>query len=116
AGESDSAMWLDIAREYTERWHHQDQIRAAVGESPLVHHRLLRPVLDTSLLALPHAFRDVEAADGTSVLLRIEGDAGGEWTLSKHDDWRITAGTAASPATTIRASDIDMCRLLMHRL
>ena len=24
-------MWLHIAREYTERWHHQQQIREAVG-------------------------------------------------------------------------------------
>ena len=29
AGESISKMWLDIGREYTERWHHQDQIREA---------------------------------------------------------------------------------------
>ena len=29
AGESVSKMRMDIAREYTERWHHQDQIREA---------------------------------------------------------------------------------------
>ena len=32
AGESVSANWFDIARELTERWHHQQQIRLAVGE------------------------------------------------------------------------------------
>ena len=31
AGESTSAHWFDVAREYTERWHHQAQIRLAVG-------------------------------------------------------------------------------------
>ena len=116
AGETKSAMWLDIAREYTERWHHQDQIREAADESPLAESRWLRPVLEASLLALPHAFRDVEAPDGTSVLLRIDGDAGGEWTLSRRGVWTIDAGNATAPATTIRASDLDMCRLLMHRL
>ncbi len=30
AGESSSAHWFDVAREYTERWHHQAQIRLAV--------------------------------------------------------------------------------------
>jgi len=116
AGETDSVMWLDIAREYTERWHHQDQIREAAGESPLAESRWLRPVLEASLLALPHAFRNVDAADGTSVLLRIGGDAGGEWTLSKQGDWTIVAGRTTSPETMIGAADLDMCRLLMHRL
>ena len=30
AGEEKSANWFDTAREYTERWHHQQQIRLAV--------------------------------------------------------------------------------------
>lgn len=116
AGETRSAMWLDIAREYTERWHHQDQIREATNAPPLADNRWLRPVLETSLLALPHAFRNLDAADGTVVSLRIDGESGGEWTLSKQGAWTITAGNATSPVTTIRASDLDMCRLLMHRL
>ena len=31
AGESESENWFDVARDYTERWHHQQQIRDAVG-------------------------------------------------------------------------------------
>ena len=31
AGEQTSPNWFDIGREYTERWHHQQQIREAVG-------------------------------------------------------------------------------------
>jgi uncharacterized protein (TIGR03083 family) len=31
AGEAESPMWFDIARESTERWHHQRQIADAVG-------------------------------------------------------------------------------------
>jgi hypothetical protein len=32
AGEDESKNWFHIAREYTEKWHHQQQIRLAVGE------------------------------------------------------------------------------------
>ena len=31
AGESESQNWFHIARDYTEKWHHQQQIREAVG-------------------------------------------------------------------------------------
>jgi uncharacterized protein (TIGR03083 family) len=31
AGEMESENWMDIGREYTERWHHQAQIRDATG-------------------------------------------------------------------------------------
>ena len=36
AGESASENWMDVGREYTEWWHHQAQIRDAVGAPPLV--------------------------------------------------------------------------------
>ena len=32
AGPEPAPVWLDLAREYTERWHHQQQIRDAVGK------------------------------------------------------------------------------------
>src|SRR5258708_11749573 len=32
AGEEASANWFDTAREFTERWHHQQQIRLAVNK------------------------------------------------------------------------------------
>ena len=35
AGENESENWMDIGREYTEWWHHQMQIRDAVG-APLL--------------------------------------------------------------------------------
>src|SRR5262249_52773653 len=74
AGESESPMWFDIAREYTERWHHQRQIADAVGRStPLDERRLQYPVLDTFMRALPHTYRDVAAPDGTLVSVRVVG-------------------------------------------
>lgn len=35
AGEEESLTWFDMAREHTELWHHQQQIRDAVGAPPL---------------------------------------------------------------------------------
>src|SRR5918993_4890273 len=48
AGETVSAHWFDVAREYTERWHHQAQIRLAVDAlPPILAGRLYAPVLAT---------------------------------------------------------------------
>jgi hypothetical protein len=39
AGPDPAPVWFDLAREFAERWHHQQQIRDATGRPPL------RPVL-----------------------------------------------------------------------
>src|SRR5262245_46451755 len=57
AGEDASAAWFDLARELTERWHHQQQIRLATGAPPLDDPRFVAPVLETFLHALPHRYR-----------------------------------------------------------
>jgi uncharacterized protein (TIGR03083 family) len=67
AGEEVSLHWMDTGREYTERWHHQQQIREATGRAGLLGREWLRPVLEISLRALPHAYRGVEAEVGRSL-------------------------------------------------
>ncbi|MDB5090595.1 MAG: hypothetical protein JWR09_4589, partial [Mucilaginibacter sp.] len=47
AGEEQSENWFHIAREYTEKWHHQQQIRDAVGKSGIMHRELFYPCMDT---------------------------------------------------------------------
>lgn len=81
AGESRSANWFDIAREYTEKWHHQQQIREAVGKPGIMTRELYAPVLDTFMRALPRTFRSVKAAEGTTVEIHVTGSAGGTWFL-----------------------------------
>ncbi|MDX1645351.1 MAG: maleylpyruvate isomerase N-terminal domain-containing protein, partial [Thermoanaerobaculia bacterium] len=56
AGESESKVWMDVAREFVERWHHQQQIRQAVDAPALDQPRYLRPLLDTCARALPRAY------------------------------------------------------------
>ena len=90
AGEGASLNWFDTARELTERWHHQEQIRLAVGRPGIMTPRLYQPVLDCFLRALPHAYRGVKAPAGTRVQIVVEGDCGGVWTIERHDSgWRL---------------------------
>ncbi len=102
AGPDPAPVWLDVAREYTEGWLHQQQIRDAVEKPGLKERRFFAPVLDTFVRALPHTFRDVDAAEGAQVKLVISGDAGGEWYLVRGDaKWTLYRQTNAEPAATV---------------
>jgi uncharacterized protein (TIGR03083 family) len=117
AGQQQSPMWVDVGREYTERWHHQDQIREAVGAPPLSARDWLRPVLDISLLALPHAWRKLRPSRAARVALHVSGDSGGAWVLDYAASWRLLPGEPADKADcTIEVGDLQLARLLLHRL
>ncbi len=83
AGEEMSLNWFDTARELTERWHHQQQIRLATNRSGIMTPDLYQPVLDCFVRGLPHVFREVDAPVGTLLLLEISGECGGRWFLSR---------------------------------
>jgi len=103
AGEATSLNWFDTARELTERWHHQQQIRLATNRPGLMTPDLYHPVLDCFVRGLPHLYHDVDAPVGTMVLLEISGDCGGRWFLLKGlDRWDLASrcsGDAASRVT-----------------
>ena len=103
AGESSSAHWFDVAREYTERWHHQAQIRLAVDRlAPVMAGALYAPVLATFMRAVPHGLRHVGAEPGTSVATVIEGEGGGTWhVLWEASCWRFTDTPATTPAAQV---------------
>ena len=91
AGEATSLNWFDTARELTERWHHQQQIREATNRPGIMTPDLYHPVLDCFFRGLPHAFRTVEAQPGTTIQLDISGDSGGTWLLAKTQSaWAFT--------------------------
>jgi uncharacterized protein (TIGR03083 family) len=102
AGEETSPGWMDTAREYTERWHHQQQIRDAAGRAPLTGREWLHPVLDTFVRALPHGYRGTRADEGTAVLVAVAGEAGDDWTLLREGGrWTLHAGPPPRPAATV---------------
>jgi uncharacterized protein (TIGR03083 family) len=93
AGEEESPAWFDVARELTERWHHQQQIRDALERVPL-YEPYLKFVLATFARALPFTYRDVDAPEGTSVVFN-------DWTLIRSTAWQLFEGRAANPTTVI---------------
>ncbi|MEM9722016.1 MAG: maleylpyruvate isomerase N-terminal domain-containing protein [Bacteroidota bacterium] len=91
AGQEESPNWFHMAREYTEKWHHQQQIRLAVGETDVLYAQALYfPHLETSMQALPHHYRNIEAPTGTSLAFTVSGVEGGTWYLERLDSsWEI---------------------------
>jgi uncharacterized protein (TIGR03083 family) len=91
AGEEKSANWFDTAREFTERWHHQQQIRLAVNKPGIMTRELYYPVLDCFLRALPFTYRSVSAKSRTYVQINVSGECGGSWYLSRTEQaWQLT--------------------------
>lgn len=103
AGPEPAPNWLDIGREYTERWHHQEHIRAALGRPGLDAPRYLAPALAIFVRALPQTYRGVDAAEGTAVAVTISGESGGRWlVIRRAGAWRLEAGPREAADASVR--------------
>lgn len=112
AGESASRNWMDVGREYTERWHHQQQIRSAVGAPLLTEPRWLGPVIGLGALALPVSYAAVDAPVGTRVTVTVTGPAGGGWTLIKQPArWYLSAADGTTATTEVTLSEDEAWRV-----
>jgi uncharacterized protein (TIGR03083 family) len=86
-------MWLDAAREYTEFWVHQQQVRDATGRPGADGAKLVGPVIDTLLRAVPFTLRGLAPEPGTAVHIRVTGPGGGDWTARRADGfWALDRG------------------------
>jgi uncharacterized protein (TIGR03083 family) len=102
AGEDESANWFDTAREFTERWHHQQQIRLAVNKPGILTREFYFPVLDCFMRALPYSYRDVPAQSGAMVQFNISGESGGSWYLFRDGGaWNLIASPAGEKIAEI---------------
>jgi uncharacterized protein (TIGR03083 family) len=102
AGEEMSLNWFDTARELTERWHHQQQIRLATNRPGIMTPDLYHPVLDCFVRGLPHVYRDVSVPVGTVLLLEISGECGGQWFLSRGSTrWNFVSCSAGDLASRV---------------
>ena len=103
AGEEQSLNWFDTARELTERWHHQQQIRLATNRPGILTPDLYHPVLDCFVRGLPFLYRTVNAPAGTLIAVEISGECGGQWFLYREAaGWALVkdpAGEAAARVT-----------------
>ena len=98
AGEEKSLNWFDTARELTERWHHQQQIRLAVSKPGIMTPELYHPVLDCFMRALPHHYRNLPANQGTLLQFDISGECGGTWQLLyQGNSWKLVSRHTGNP-------------------
>lgn len=117
AGEEVSPNWMDVGREFTERWHHQQQIRDATGRPGLSQARWMRPVLALSMRALPRAYAAAHREDGAAVVFRVDGEGGGCWSLrSAHGAWTLAEDEAEDAACVLRMDADTAWRVLLHAL
>jgi uncharacterized protein (TIGR03083 family) len=102
AGPQPAPLWLDVAREYTERWHHQQHIRDAVSRPGMKQPRYLAPVIATFAWALPQAYHTFQAAEQTCLTMTITGEAGGRWSIVREgQDWVLYQGAPDQPAAEV---------------
>ncbi len=99
-------MWFDMAREFTERWVHQMQIREAVGRVDHYAAAHLPTVLRTFVWAIPHQYR---ASADRGAKVQIDLASGGIWHLvcTGERQWTLNEGAAETP--TAYASFSDDC-------
>lgn len=91
AGETTSMNWFHIAREYSEKYHHQLQIREAVGKTEaLMTATFFAPFMQTFFLGLPYLLKDHHAPDEAVVALEMTGSMGASCYLQYKDgQWKI---------------------------
>ncbi len=102
AGEEVSLNWFDTARELTERWHHQEQIRLAVGRPGIMTPELYHPVLDCFFRGLPHHYHGVDAPASTAVQVEVSGECGGTWRLQRGAaEWSLVEDRSTAAAARL---------------
>lgn len=102
AGEEVSQNWMGIAREYTEKWLHQQQIRDVVDKPGLMTAELFYPFIDIFMRALPHTYREISAENGTVVKLTVTTAIGGSWFLVRTGGiWELNKEYSGYPTTEI---------------
>ena len=117
AGPHPAPVWLDVAREYTEHWTHQAQIRDALGAPALDTPRLFAPVLATFMHALPYTLRTVARPPGTRLELVIRGPAGGRWVVERFPQgWAFVDGQGVAFAARVSLDQDTAWRLVTKGL
>ena len=102
AGEGKSENWFHIAREYTEKFHHQMQIRDAVGEPGLMTKEFFNPFIDTFLQGLPYTYRNIIPSENTVLKIVISTEAGGNWFLQYNEGaWKLNKENCVKVNSTV---------------
>lgn len=112
AGENESKNWMHIAREYTEKFLHQQQIRDAVNKPGLMTRDYYHPFITIFMMALPHTFRNTVSENGTTVKLTVTTEIGGSWYLQRSDNqWKLIEEYDGNPASEVIVDPDDSWKL-----
>ncbi len=116
AGQEHSPNWFHMAREFSEKWHHQQQIRAAVGcEAPLYERAFYYPFLQVSMYAIPYQYRHVSADEGDIIKITVSGKGGGDWYMQYTNGmWLFTGPNQKLPVCEIVMEEAWAWRILMN--
>jgi uncharacterized protein (TIGR03083 family) len=113
-------VWLDHARELSERWIHRQQVLDALGAPPDLRPDLFAPVLDGLRWAYPHRLAEHPRPPGTAVVVTVTGPLATAWTLvADGRAWSFTADGASAagpPAATLTMTSDQAWRLLTNNL
>jgi uncharacterized protein (TIGR03083 family) len=106
AGHDISPNWFHIAREYTEKFLHQQQIRDAVGKPGILTGELYKPFLDTLLQALPVTLSKSIQPNHTIICLHIVNELDHRWFIEYiNNSWEFThTYEAATTTVTLEAN------------
>ena len=106
---------MDVSRNYTEYWHHQQQIREAVGAPPLTEPVWLQSVIALGVRAVPLALRNASAPERATIHVHVTGTAGGRWWLQHSDGaWHLSDAAPADlrpPVTSVEIEAEDAARV-----
>ena len=107
AGEKESTNRFDIAREYTEKWHHQQQIREATGRKLLTGRKWLYPLVETLIRAVPAVYdRHVPKASNRTITIYISGVVDDSWLLKgSKEGWNLFKSDGFDTDASIRMDD-----------
>jgi uncharacterized protein (TIGR03083 family) len=109
-------VWLDCARDFTEDWVHQQQIRRAVGAEDDPDAAILHAVLDTFMHAMPRTLDQHDARVGTSLVVRLRPEVTTTWSWSRNRDHWSAAPAVDHPTTELITDDETWWQLCVRML
>lgn len=109
-------MWLDHARELSERWIHRQQILQALDRPSDLRADLAGPVLDGLRWAYPFRLASLQRAPGTTVGIMVTGpEVEVRWALlSDGDVWRFTSAEHVQVGTELQMTTEQAWRILTN--
>lgn len=118
AGEKESRNWFDIAREYTEKWHHQQQIREAVGKPLLVQKRWLSPLINTLIRGVPPVYnKHAPGVTHAKIKIQLSGVMDESWLLAiENDGWQLFKADHETTDTVIEIDDDTAWRMFTKNI